>query len=329
MKRIAAVLAALAAAPAAADFRINDAGLQFFVPQAPWALRLPRDDWQVLQEKRSAGGGVYYFIASPSRELQFSIFLDKTDQCDSASACRDLWKRNTAKVNEAARDLSERDRNGFSVVQFHLDKPGGHAVVQTNVSAHAYRDGYWIDVRVTKVGETRPDPEPLLAVLDAMAFRAKSLEGARQYPAGSGKYLALDLPPDWRDALGKGIGTVEVMPATGENWKMLMTVLPPRDRDAPPPTREQLLDATKAVIIRIREQSTGDLQPREFKGRSATGFRFSATDKNPAPGEYRFMSQGVMAVGNVSVTFTVLSNAGEEKSVARMLDILAGMRFAQ
>lgn len=324
-------LLAVAAAPAAADMRINSAGLQLYLPDTPWALRLPRGDWQVLEEKRKADGtGVYYFVASPSKELQFSVYIDATTDCTSGATCRERWKRNSGPAFEAALEPVELERNGFSVLRFHLDRPMKAPVVQANVSAHAYRDGRWVDLRVSKVGEKRPEMEPLLAVLDAIAIQPKLLDGPRQYAAGSGRYLAMDVPAPWKDQLVRGsVGTVEIAPGEGDGFKLMMSVVPPKQADAAAPTREQLLDIANSAANAVKAQSVeATIDPRELRGRNAAGYVFRATDKKPAPGEYRHMAQGVLAVGNVQVMFTLLSHDGEQKAVATALDALAGLRFA-
>lgn len=328
---IFAVLLLLAALPAQAEFRINASGLQLYVPQLPWALAMPREDWQILEEKRNRDGtSVYYFIASPTKGLQFSVYLDRSAECGTGPTCRELWKKNSGKAFADAREPSELERNGFSVLQFHLDKPMGTPVVQANASAHMYRDGYWIDVRISRVGPTKPEAESLLKVLDAMAIRPKSLEGPRQYPAGRGRYIAMDIPAEWRDSPARGTpGTVEMAPPTGDGFKVMMSVIPAKDADSAPPTRESLLEMAKRAVESVQAQSVEpNIEPREFRGRSAWGYRFSGTDRNPAPGEYRYMTQGVMAISNLTVTFTILSRDGEEKSVTRAMDAMAGARMA-
>lgn len=62
-------------------------------------------------------------------------------------------------------------RNGFHVVEFHLDGIAGVPIKQLNVSAHMYRDGYWVDIRITKVGRELPDSAPLTAFLDSISVK--------------------------------------------------------------------------------------------------------------------------------------------------------------
>lgn len=327
---IPACILALAAAPACADFRYAGSKLQLYLPQLSWAVALPKDDWEIAQEKRRPDGtGLYYFASSAAKALQFSIYFDRSSACSSGAACRELWKNNSGPAFKDARDPVEFERNGFSVLHFHLDKPAGMPVVQANASAHAYRDGYWIDVRVTKVGATLPDSAALLALIDSLSIGAKALGGTRQYPVAGGRFLEFDVPGDWRDAFQPGtLPAVTFKPATGDAFQVLLTVFAPKAADAPAPTRPEILaQATDAAGVIRPSAVESSIEPREIRGRNAWGYRFTATDKAPGPGEYRHLMQGFMAAGNVRYFFTILSHDGQERAVARALEMLLSARL--
>ena len=60
----------------------------------------------------------------------------------------------------------------------------------------------------------------------------------------------------------------------------------------------------------------------ELKGSSGRGYYFSATDKAPKPGEYKFMTQGILLVGELTVTFTILTNDNQKDTVNDALTML-------
>jgi hypothetical protein len=162
----------LLARPAAADVRDSGSRLQFFSPHTAWAVVIPKDDWVVAQEKRRPdGSGFYYLVSSRSRSMQFSMYLDRTAQCASGEACRALFWSNPGPMFRDPREVRQYERNGFHVVQFYLDGVAGIPMMQTNLSAHMYRDGYWIDIRATKVGEEAPDPAPIIEFLDSISVQ--------------------------------------------------------------------------------------------------------------------------------------------------------------
>ena len=61
---------------------------------------------------------------------------------------------------------------------------------------------------------------------------------------------------------------------------------------------------------------------RELTGASGPGFYFSATDKAPKPGEYKYLTQGIVKVSDLTVTFAILTNDGQEQVAKDALDMV-------
>ena len=318
MKRfLVATILALAALPAAADFRISPTQLQVFLPAPTWSVTLPRDDWFIAQDRVKPDGlGAYALASSPSRSVNLSVLLQRSGECDTPAGCRALWKKQAAEGLAKATAMREYDRNGFSVVEFQLDKPEGVDVVQLNVWGHAYRDGHWIDVHLSKVGKTRPDSRDLVSVLDAITIAPKALEGQQRiYVVPGSKGYAFDVPPAWRDALGGDkLPTINLKPAAGDGFAILVTLIPPKTPDAPAPTREEVRGHVKRAIEGVLESSVEKkIEPREVKGKDAWGYAFGATDRAPGDG-FKFMRQGFVVTGNQMLFYTVLFRPGEERN---------------
>lgn len=157
---------------AGADILQNDQEFRFFAPATNWWVTMPKGDWVMEKEqKRPDGTGFYYLLSSKSRALNFSIYLDKTTKCNSSAGCRDMFWRNPGPMYKGAKAVEQYEKNGFHVIQFQVENPGGFPVKQANISAHAYKDGYWIDVHISKVDKDMPDVAPLVAALQAVSFK--------------------------------------------------------------------------------------------------------------------------------------------------------------
>jgi len=172
MQRFSMVLgAAVMGLPttAHAEMVTMDGVITLSVRGEDWALRLPAEDWSLAQEQAKPDGtGVYYYLVSNSRSLNFSVFLDRTDACDSAESCRDYFWKSPHPEYKAAKDIAHIARNGFAASTFRFERIMNMPAAQTNVSAHAYHDGYWIDVNLSQVGGATPPVEPLLEFLDML-----------------------------------------------------------------------------------------------------------------------------------------------------------------
>jgi hypothetical protein len=65
-----------------------------------------------------------------------------------------------------------------------------------------------------------------------------------------------------------------------------------------------------------------DIPLRKLHGGSGTGYYFSATDKAPGPNDYKYLTQGAMAVGDLLLTFTVLTKERDSSVVNDALNMV-------
>jgi hypothetical protein len=142
-----------------------------------------------------------------------------------------------------------------------------------------------------------------------------------------GGELLLPTPDGWvaaQDPDAK-LPSLRIRPATGKDFEMEVT--PVLDADGstgvldPAKLRPFVEDQARSIKTRAVEQ---DLPVVELKSPTVVGYYFSATDRTPAPGEFTQVTQGVIAVGNVPVTFTILYNGKGGPVLAAALTMLRG-----
>jgi hypothetical protein len=61
---------------------------------------------------------------------------------------------------------------------------------------------------------------------------------------------------------------------------------------------------------------------QEIQGRSGPGFYFSATERAPKAGAHKFVTTGILRVGDRLVPFTILTHEGQASIVSQALDLL-------
>ena len=162
----------------------------------------------------------------------------------------------------------------------------------------------------------------------AHAAAADSLAEKRYPLAGHGQ-LKLTVPADWMDSVDqppKAVPpTISFGPRQGKAF--IVTVTPawklhPGDVD---PTKENLrqrVESTLAGILPFAVEKDIKLVP--FDGPSGPGFYFFATDSAPRPDEYKFMTQGALAVDELTVTFIILTNEGQQNVIRSALAMVRG-----
>ena len=139
--------------------------------------------------------------------------------------------------------------------------------------------------------------------------------------------LTLTVPDGWMDKVNHPANrlppTILFRPGLAGSGEVLITAvwpIPPVTRISDEATiRSEVATAAKKAASQSVE---GALALQELKGAEGRGFYFSATDRAPAPGEYKYLTQGIVRVGEIALAFTVLTNDGQEGVIKAALEML-------
>ncbi|MDR2881936.1 MAG: hypothetical protein LBV29_08590 [Azoarcus sp.] len=169
----------------------------------------------------------------------------------------------------------------------------------------------------------------LLATASALAQTASAAE--RKFSLPDHGYFVIRVPSDWKDQVRQSPNrlppTITFGPGSGKPFQVLLTTLWPATKDRPPLSRDQLRAGVERDARRVKAQAVeSELPLVGFQGQSGPGFYFAATDRAPKPGEFKFLTQGVILVGELTVTFTILTNDGQELIIKQALDALKGAK---
>ena len=158
---------------------------------------------------------------------------------------------------------------------------------------------------------------------------AQSPASVRTYPLPGHGTLELEVARDWKDDVAGPADlppTITFSPATGSAFQLLVTPLWSE-------TSEAGFNAPARVRSFVEQQGRGVLSHAVEKQLVVNslagpnpGYFYSLTDRSPAPGEYRYMTQGAVAVDDLVVTFTFLSNRRDDDERNAVLGALAHAR---
>ena len=170
----------------------------------------------------------------------------------------------------------------------------------------------------------------MLPFLVMAAMAAAQTNGAtpRRFTLPDHGSFVIQVPPDWKDQTRQPPNrlppTIAFGPGSGKPFQVLLTTIWPATKDRPPQSRDQLRATVERSAEVARTQAVEkELRIVEFRGapgRAST----SATDRAPKPGEFKFLTQGIVRVGELAVTFTILTNDGQEAVVKQALEALKG-----
>ena len=154
----------------------------------------------------------------------------------------------------------------------------------------------------------------LIALFVTISITAADETFGRLYPLpGHGK-LRLEVPSGWVHQISQPANglppTIEFKNnSSNESFMILLTPIWPANPDTPPPSDKSIEQQVKNASVAIGSQSLEKiLRISELKGTSGLGYYYFATDPAPKPGEYKYMTQGIIRIGYLSIPFTILTN---------------------
>jgi hypothetical protein len=143
--------------------------------------------------------------------------------------------------------------------------------------------------------------------------------------------LELNVPTSWKGELHKPQEnmppTIIFKPALGNNFEILITVLwdTAGEKDFNSPARVRTLVENDGQKI-LPKSVENRLVMQQIRGINNIGYFFSLTDKAPNPGEFRYITRGGIAVGNLLLNVTILYRVKDSPSVRDALSMLREAR---
>jgi len=165
---------------------------------------------------------------------------------------------------------------------------------------------------------------PALALAAFFAGHAFADRDVRVGLPGHGA-LFLKLPDDWQERIQRASDPsepplIEITPASGNTFRIVISpVWPVAAGDKLPDAaaiREIMVTGSKAAKAEAVET---DIPVLDVRGMQALGSFFSATDKDPAPGDFLNLTQGLVRLGDICVAFRVFSNGPRAVVLARRI----------
>jgi hypothetical protein len=155
----------------------------------------------------------------------------------------------------------------------------------------------------------------VIILLMGFAFIAAAAEKTsdRRYTLPDHGVFLMKVPASWKDDVqqppDKQPPTIAFTPASGNLFLILILPVWKEKKDAPSltdeTTRQKVQDAADANQPIAAEKK---LKIIELQGSAGRGYYFSATDKAPEPGNPKFLTQGILLVGELAVAFSILTN---------------------
>ncbi|WP_457417571.1 hypothetical protein [Roseateles sp. P5_E7] len=166
----------------------------------------------------------------------------------------------------------------------------------------------------------------------ALTFALPAVAAELRVPLPERDDLILDLPDGWRGQIRRPRAdlppTVAISGPNATTLQILVTPIWPMG-DAKAPTANEIRAMVKSAADNIQPSAVEtDLKLNDLGATGKVGYYFSATDRAPEPGGFKFLTQGAAGMGELRVTFTILVNGDATEPTAQALALLRSMRRA-
>jgi hypothetical protein len=158
-----------------------------------------------------------------------------------------------------------------------------------------------------------------VASLLALAGIAYAAETAiKKYTLPEKGSFQMKVPVDWTEQVRQppqsSPPTITFAPTHGKPFEILVTPIWRVRTDVPASTKETIRQSVQRAADDTKSQAVEKSIPLvEFSSSTGPGYYFSATDRAPKPGEFKYLTQGILKVSDLTVTFTILTNEGQEQ----------------
>lgn len=146
--------------------------------------------------------------------------------------------------------------------------------------------------------------------------------------------LSIEVPNGWEQTESKqampGSVSVRLVRRAPPEVAINVTAFPvPESSPIDVTDKAAILTLVRDTSARFAAQSVeGTLEVVALEAGPLHGGHFTATDKAPGPGEFKYVSQGLAAHGNLMVSFTVLSHDEPAKAREVLIDVVKSLQVA-
>lgn len=153
----------------------------------------------------------------------------------------------------------------------------------------------------------------------------------RQFQIPGHGVLKLNVPESWVDEVNQPPNdlppTIVISPSSGGAFKILITAMwSPKKEDNfnKPPEVKHLMEQRGKELLPTAEET--ELHLQGLRGPLCWGYYFSLTDKAPKPGEFKYLTQGALGLGDLLLSFTILTNEKESEVIREAKIMLRSAR---
>ena len=156
-------------------------------------------------------------------------------------------------------------------------------------------------------------------------WQANASAAVEQFVLPNHGTLVLNVPSSWKADVKTPAGNspqiILIAPRSGAAFRMLLTPIW-GDETRVLPDDAKIRSVVESAAKGAEAGAVNPIAVHDIDGPSSHGYYFSATDKAPAAGDWKYMRQGTIKTGDIVLTFTIVAKDGQQANAKTALDMI-------
>ena len=168
--------------------RTEGSSVRLTIPKAPWTILISGEALVLNQQRIEPDGRRGYFMLTDEKvEMFASLFIEPVDRCKTSKECRDLVWRLGNPDWQNPQNVKLSQIGEISILELLVPEYQGKPIRQQNMYAEFVRDGYWVDLHLSKVLYRDEDRALFERMATSLRFEPKNANLAGDRRAQSGR----------------------------------------------------------------------------------------------------------------------------------------------
>jgi len=142
--------------------------------RTPWNLVFSAKGFSIKEQNiKPDGSAAYFFITNDKTYLNASLWIEPVSKCKTSKECRDMvWKAGNPAWGRFQDPLLS-EIGAVSYFEFYRPSVQGQPVKMLDMYAEFVKDGYWVDLHMSKVLYTKSDHALFEDLVRSASFEPK------------------------------------------------------------------------------------------------------------------------------------------------------------
>lgn len=143
----------------------------FKMPAQDWALAIDLAEFKIEKKGYSPDSSMFQLSATNAKtNMNMSIFIEKTTSTGDKNDCREFYWSKSAKSPLKKENVQKYETQDLAIVEHDTKEFNGQVVNFHSLNAYLSKNGYWIDVHISKVAYTKSDKKLFDAIVQSIAI---------------------------------------------------------------------------------------------------------------------------------------------------------------